>query len=164
MANKAVFIDEIADGLEVTAANKLAVKAGRNVTVDDSGVHVDLPAPTDLGPVEQRLTATEAKDVEQDGRIQALEQRNDIKLQNAVVEDTTLKLTTSDDVEIEVDLAKFLNVVPTAQDIYNELKEQIIRDVKAAIKGEVIQNLAGDTKGYLIIADQYIVGFFNVPR
>lgn len=153
MANKTVFIDEIADGLEVTAANKLAVKAGRNVTVDDSGVHVDLPAPTDLGPVEQRLTATEAKDVEQDGRIQALEQRNDIKLQNAVVEDTTLKLTTSDDVEIEVDLAKFLNVVPTAQDIYNELKEQIIRDVKAAIKGEVIQNLAGDTKGYLIIAD-----------
>ena len=153
MANKAVFIDEIADGLEVTAANKLAVKAGRNVTVDDSGVHVDLPAPTDLGPVEQRLTATEAKDVEQDGRIQALEQRNDIKLQNAVVEDTTLKLTTSDNVEIEVDLAKFLNVVPTAQDIYNELKEQIIRDVKAAIKGEVIQNLAGDTKGYLIIAD-----------
>ena len=153
MANKAVFIDEIADGLEVTAANKLAVKAGRNVTVDGNGVHVDLPAPTDLGPVEQRLTATEAKDVEQDGRIQALEQRNDIKLQNAVVEDTTLKLTTSDDVEIEVDLAKFLNVVPTAQDIYNELKEQIIRDVKAAIKGEVIQNLAGDTKGYLIIAD-----------
>ena len=153
MANKTVFIDEIADGLEVTAANKLAVKAGRNVTVDDSGVHVDLPAPTDLGQVEQRLTATEAKDVEQDGRIQALEQRNDIKLQNAVVEDTTLKLTTSDDVEIEVDLAKFLNVVPTAQDIYNELKEQIIRDVKAAIKGEVIQNLAGDTKGYLIIAD-----------
>lgn len=153
MANKTVFIDEIADGLEVTAANKLAVKAGRNVTVDDSGVHVDLPAPTDLGPVEQRLTATEAKDVEQDGRIQALEQRNDIKLQNAVVEDTTLKLTTSDNVEIEVDLAKFLNVVPTAQDIYNELKEQIIRDVKAAIKGEVIQNLAGDTKGYLIIAD-----------
>ena len=123
MANKAVFIDEIADGLEVTAANKLAVKAGRNVTVDGNGVHVDLPAPTDLGPVEQRLTTTEAKDVEQDGRIQALEQRNDIKLQNAVVEDTTLKLTTSDDVEIEVDLAKFLNVVPTAQDIYNELKE-----------------------------------------
>ena len=153
MANKAVFIDEIADGLEVTAANKLAVKAGRNVTVDDSGVHVDLPAPTDLGPVEQRLTATEAKDVEQDGRIQALEQRNDIKLQNAVVEDTTLKLTTSDDVEIEVDLAKFLNVVPSAQDIYAEIKEQIIRDVKAAIKGEAIQNLAGDTKGYLIIAD-----------
>ena len=153
MANKTVFIDEIADGLEVTAANKLAVKAGRNVTVDDSGVHVDLPAPTDLGPVEQRLTATEAKDVEQDGRIQALEQRNDIKLQNAVVADTTLKLTTSDDVEIEVDLAKFLNVVPSAQDIYAEIKEQIIRDVKAAIKGEVIQNLAGDTKGYLIIAD-----------
>ena len=153
MANKAVFIDEIADGLEVTAANKLAVKAGRNVTVDDSGVHVDLPAPTDLGPVEQRLTATEAKDVEQDGRIQALEQRNDIKLQNAVVEDTTLKLTTSDNVEIEVDLAKFLNVVPSAQDIYAEIKEQIIRDVKAAIKGEAIQNLAGDTKGYLIIAD-----------
>ena len=153
MANKAVFIDEIADGLEVTAANKLAVKAGRNVTVDGNGVHVDLPAPTDLGPVEQRLTATEAKDVEQDGRIQALEQRNDIKLQNAVVEDTTLKLTTSDNVEIEVDLAKFLNVVPSAQDIYAEIKEQIIRDVKAAIKGEVIQNLAGDTKGYLIIAD-----------
>ena len=153
MANKTVFIDEIADGLEVTAANKLAVKAGRNVTVDDSGVHVDLPAPTDLGPVEQRLTATEAKDVEQDGRIQALEQRNDIKLQNAVVEDTTLKLTTSDNVEIEVDLAKFLNVVPSAQDIYAEIKEQIIRDVKAAIKGEAIQNLAGDTKGYLIIAD-----------
>ena len=153
MANKAVFIDEIADGLEVTAANKLAVKAGRNVTVDGNGVHVDLPAPTDLGPVEQRLTTTEAKDVEQDGRIQALEQRNDIKLQNAVVEDTTLKLTTSDNVEIEVDLAKFLNVVPSAQDIYAEIKEQIIRDVKAAIKGEVIQNLAGDTKGYLIIAD-----------
>lgn len=153
MANKAVFIDEIADGLQVTSANKLAVKAGRNVTVDAGGVHVDLPAPTDLGPVENRLTNVEAKDVEQDGRLTALEQRNDIKLQNAVVEDTTLKLTTSDNVEIEVDLAKFLNVVPSAQDIYAEIKEQIIRDVKAAIKGEVIQNLAGDTKGYLIIAD-----------
>lgn len=153
MANKAVFIDEIADGLEVTAANKLAVKAGRNVTVDAGGVHVDFPAPTDLGPVENRLTNVEAKDVEQDGRIQALEQRNDIKLQNAVVEDTTLKLTTSDNVEIEVDLAKFLNVVPSAQDIYAEIKQQIITDVKAAIKGEVIQNLAGDTKGYLINAD-----------
>lgn len=153
MANKAVFIDEIADGLQVTSANKLAVKAGRNVTVDAGGVHVDLPAPTDLGPVENRLTNVEAKDVEQDGRLTALEQRNDIKLQNAVVEDTTLKLTTSDNVEIEVDLAKFLNVVPSAQDIYAEIKEQIIRDVKAAIKGEVIQNLAGETKGYLIIAD-----------
>lgn len=153
MANKAVFIDEIADGLQVTAENKLAVKAGRNVTVDTNGVHVDFPAQTDLGPVENRLTNVEAKDVEQDGRIQALEQRNDIKLQNAVVEDTTLKLTTSDNVEIEVDLTKFLNVVPSAQDIYAEIKEQIIRDVKAAIKGEVIQNLAGETKGYLINAD-----------
>lgn len=153
MANKVVFIDEIMNGLEVTAGNKLAVKAGRNVTVDAGGVHVDFPAPTDLGPVENRLTNVEAKDVEQDGRIQALEQRNDIKLQNAVVEDTTLKLTTSDNVEIEVDLAKFLNVVPSAQDIYAEIKQQIITDVKAAIKGEVIQNLAGDTKGYLINAD-----------
>ena len=154
MANKAVFIDEIADGLEVTAASKLAVKAGRNVTVDASGVHVDLPTPTDLGPVEQRLTATEAKDTEQDGRLTALEQRSDIKLQGAVVEDTTLKLTTSDNVEIQVDLTKFLNVVPSAQDIYNEVKDKIIRDVKAAIKGEVLQNLAGETKGYLIVADQ----------
>lgn len=153
MANKAVFIDEIADGLEVTSANKLAVKAGRNVTVDDSGVHVDFPAPTDLGPVEQRLTATETKDTEQDGRLTALEQRSDIKLQGAVVEDTTLKLTTSDNVEIDVDLAKFLNVVPSAQDIYAEIKEQIIRDVKAALKGEVLQNLAGETKGYLFVAD-----------
>lgn len=153
MANRAVFIDEIADGLEVTAANKLAVKAGRNVTVDNSGVHVDFPAPTDLGPVEQRLTATETKDTEQDGRLTALEQRNDIKLQNAVVEGNILKLTTSDNVEIPVDLSKFLNVVPSAQDIYEEIKEQIIRDVKAAIKGEVIQNLAGETKGYLINAD-----------
>lgn len=153
MANKVVFIDEIMNGLEVTAGNKLAVKAGRNVTVYAGGVHVDFPAPTDLGPVENRLTNVEAKDVEQDGRIQALEQRNDIKLQNAVVEDTTLKLTTSDNVEIEVDLAKFLNVVPSAQDIYAEIKQQIITDVKAAIKGEVIQNLAGDTKGYLINAD-----------
>lgn len=153
MANRAVFIDEIADGLEVTAANKLAVKAGRNVTVDNSGVHVDFPAPTDLGPVEQRLTATETKDTEQDGRLTALEQRNDIKLQNAVVEGNILKLTTSDNVEIPVDLSKFLNVVPSAQDTYEEIKEQIIRDVKAAIKGEVIQNLAGETKGYLINAD-----------
>lgn len=153
MANKVVFIDEIMNGLEVTAGNKLAVKAGRNVTVDDSGVHVDFPAAPDLSPIENRLTNVEAKDVEQDGRIQALEQRNDIKLQNAVVEDTTLKLTTSDNVEIEVDLAKFLNVVPSAQDIYAEIKQQIITDVKAAIKGEVIQNLAGDTKGYLINAD-----------
>lgn len=152
MANKAVFIDEIADGLEVTAANKLAVKAGRNVIVDTGGVHVDFPAAPDLSPIENRLTDVEAKDTEQDGRLTALEQRSDIKLQNAVVEDTTLKLTTSDNVEIEVDLAKFLNVVPSAQDIYAEIKQQIIRDVKAAIKGEVIQNLAGDTKGYLINA------------
>lgn len=85
-------------------------------------------------------------------RLEELENREDIKLAGAEIDGTNLKLTTSDNVEIVVDLVKFVDAIPTAEEIYAEIKQQILDDVKADLKGEEIQDFAGVTKGYLIQA------------
>lgn len=90
----------------------------------------------------------------------------DVKLQGAeLTEDNKLKLTLSDDSVIEADLAKFVDVPKSATEYWTEIKAlpdfkttvvELFKspEAKAALlevlKGEEVQNLAGDTKGYLL--------------
>ena len=90
----------------------------------------------------------------------------DVKLKGAeLTEDNKLKLTLSDDSVIEADLAKFVDAPKAAADYWTEIKalpdfkDTVIEllkspEAKAALlevlKGEEVQNLAGDTKGYLL--------------
>lgn len=103
--------------------------------------------------LEQALNAEKAKVATLEGKVQALETREDIHVTNAeVVEDTKLKLNIQGSEAVTVDLAKFLNVVPTAQEVYEQIKADILRDVKAELQGEEIQDFSGSRKGYLLKA------------
>lgn len=90
----------------------------------------------------------------------------DVKLKGAeLTEDNKLKLTLSDDSVIEADLAKFVDAPKSATEYWTEIKAlpdfkttvvELLKspEAKAALlevlKGEEVQNLAGDTKGYLL--------------
>ena len=111
-----------------------------------------LAAETKAATLEQQLTAEKAKVATLEGKVADLEARKDIRVSNAqVVDETKLRFTfENSNAQVEVDLAKFLQVVPSATEVYNEVKAQILADVKAALKGEEIQDFAGTVKGYLI--------------
>lgn len=101
--------------------------------------------------LKQLLEEEQAKVATLEGKVQVLESREDIHITNAeVVEDTKLKITIQGAEPVTVDLAKFLNVVPTSEQVYADIKAQVLADVKAALKGEEVQDFAGTTKGYLI--------------
>lgn len=90
----------------------------------------------------------------------------DVKLQSAeLTEDNKLKLTLSNGDILEADLAKFVDAPKSATEYWTEIKAlpdfkaivvELIKspEAKAALlevlKGEEVQNLAGDTKGYLL--------------
>lgn len=153
---------EVGQGLEFKDG-KTHVKPDNSgnvqLEVSDKGLkgNVEFPAafdPSALEAKDQELQTAideakaEAEKLEQ--RVKAVEDREDIKLAGAEVDGTNLKLTTSDGVEITVDLVKFVDAIPTAAEIYAEIKDEIIADVKAALKGEEVQDFNGVTKGYLI--------------
>lgn len=159
-------------GLEF-ADSKLNIKPDNSgnvqFEVSENGLkgNVELPAPFDASTIEQKLQQAEAKaqelqtalDAEKakvtalEGKVQALETREDIHVTNAeVVEDTKLKLSIQGSEAVTVDLAKFLNVVPTSEQVYADIKADILRDVKAELQGEEIQDFSGSRKGYLLKA------------
>lgn len=90
----------------------------------------------------------------------------DVKLQGAeLTEDNKLKLTLSNGDILEADLAKFVDAPKSATEYWTEIKAlpdfkttviDLLKspEAKAALlevlKGEEVQNLAGDTKGYLL--------------
>lgn len=129
---------------------------------------VALPDPFDPATINQRIQAQEeqlaeakreleaekAKTAALQEEVERLRAREDIKLAGAELEGNELVLTLSDTTtKVRVDLAKFVDAFPSAQDIYDQVKAQVIADVTAALKGEALANLAGDVKGYLIKAD-----------
>lgn len=90
----------------------------------------------------------------------------DVKLKGAeLTEDNKLKLTLTDDSVIEADLAKFVDAPKAASEYWTEIKAlpdfkttvvELLKspEAKAALlevlKGEEVQNLSGETKGYLL--------------
>lgn len=126
-----------ADGIKVaTGSLPQAPKAVSGISVqgnalqvaftDNTNASVDLPAPT-----------------------------VDVKLQGAeITTDNKLKLTLSDGSEIEAELSKFVDAPKSAQDYWNEMKAlpTFAQDIKDAIKGEEVQDLAGNVVGYFVAA------------
>lgn len=156
MAIKLVHDYEIGNGLEYTNT-KVSVKPDNSgnvqFEVSEAGLkgNVQLPAQFDPSTLQQQIQELVTAKQELERKIQALESREDIHVTNAeVVEDTKLKITIQGAQPVTVDLAKFLNVVPTSQQVYADVKAQVLADVKADLKGEEVQDFAGQVKGYLI--------------
>ncbi len=124
-----VFKEDIGTGLGVVQG-KLTVQidpaSNAALTASDAGLKLELPAST-----------------------------VDVKLQGAeITAENKLKLTLSDNSVIEADLAKFVDAPKSADDYWTEIKALATfgTDVKEAVKGEAVQDLAGNTKGYLVSA------------
>lgn len=155
-----VFKEDIGTGLGVVQG-KLAVKidptSNAALTASDAGLKLDLPAAvksiTAVAIEGNKVKVTDSEGVEKELELPAT--TVDVKLQGAeITPDNKLKLTLSDNSVIETDLAKFVDAPKSADDYWTEIKALATfgTDVKEAVKGEVVQDLAGNTKGYLVSA------------
>lgn len=154
------------DRLEVKPDNSGNVKFTR--TDDGLKGEVALPAETvaitKVEIVDNKIKVTKSDETTEELPLPA--QAVDVKLKGAeLTEDNKLKLTLSDDSVIEADLAKFVDAPKSATEYWTEIKAlpdfkttvvDLLKspEAKAALlevlKGEEVQNLAGDTKGYLL--------------
>lgn len=154
------------DRLEVKPDNSGNVKFTR--TDDGLKGEVTLPAETvaitKVEIVGDKVKVTKSDDTTEELQLPA--QAVDVKLKGAeLTEDNKLKLTLSDDSVIEADLAKFVDAPKSATEYWTEIKAlpdfkttvvDLLKspEAKAALletlKGEEVQNLAGDTKGFLL--------------
>lgn len=154
------------DRLEVKPDNSGNVKFTRT----DDGLKGEVTLPTEktvvksIAVVGDKLKVTDTDGFEELVALPA--QAVDVKLQGAeLTEDNKLKLTLSNGDILEADLAKFVDAPKAAADYWTEIKalpdfkDTVIEllkspEAKAALlevlKGEEVQNLAGDTKGYLL--------------
>lgn len=155
-----VFKEDIGTGLGV-AQGKLAVKidpaSSAALTASDAGLKLELPAAvksiTAVAIEGNKVKVTDSEGVEKELDLPA--STIDVKLQGAeITAENKLKLTLSDNSVIEADLAKFVDAPKSADDYWTEIKALATfgTDVKEAVKGEVVQDLAGNTKGYLVSA------------
>lgn len=155
-----VFKEDIGTGLGVVQG-KLAVKidpaSNAALTASDAGLKLDLPAAvksiTAVAIEGNKVKVTDSEGVEKELELPA--STVDVKLQGAeITAENKLKLTLSDNSVIEADLAKFVDAPKSADDYWTEIKALATfgTDVKEAVKGEVVQDLAGNTKGYLVFA------------
>ena len=158
---------EVVDGhLEVKPDNSGNVKFTR--TDDGLKGEVTLPAET-VAITKVEIVGNKVKVTKSDDTVVELPlpaQAIDVKLQNAeLTEDNKLKLTLSNGDILEADLAKFVDAPKSATEYWTEIKAlpdfkttfvELLKspEAKAALiemlKGEEVQNLAGDTKGYLL--------------
>ena len=158
---------EIANNvLEVKSDNSGNVQFTR--TADGLKGEVTLPAAT-VGVTKIEIVDNKVKVTKSDETTEELPlpaQAVDVKLQGAeLTEDNKLKLTLSNGDILEADLAKFVDAPKSATEYWTEIKA--LPDFKATVidllkspeakeallevlKGEEVQNLAGDTKGYLL--------------
>lgn len=154
------------DRLEVKPDNSGNVKFTRT----DDGLKGEVTLPTEktvvksIAVVGDKLKVTNTDGFEELVALPA--QAVDVKLQGAeLTEDNKLKLTLSNGDILEADLAKFVDAPKAVTEYWTEIKalpdfkDTVIEllkspEAKAALlemlKGEEVQNLAGDTKGYLL--------------
>lgn len=152
--------------LEVKINNEGNVKFERTET----GLKGEVALPeakvviTKVEIVDNKVKVTKSDDTTEELPLPA--QAVDVKLQSAeLTEDNKLKLTLSNGDILEADLAKFVDAPKSATEYWTEIKAlpdfkttvvELLKspEAKAALlevlKGEEVQNLAGDTKGYLL--------------
>lgn len=120
----------IAAQATATGADTKATTAGEKNTAQDAEINV----------LKQKVTA--------------LENREDLHASNLTLDDATneVVLTVEGGAELRVGLGKFLNVIPTSQAVWDEIKalSTFKADLLAVLKGEEVQDFAGITKGFLL--------------
>ena len=152
--------------LEVKINNEGNVKFERTET----GLKGEVALPeakvviTKVEIVDNKVKVTKSDDTTEELPLPA--QAIDVKLQSAeLTEDNKLKLTLSNGGILEADLAKFVDAPKSATEYWTEIKAlpdfkdtviELLKSPEAKValiemlKGEEVQNLAGDTKGYLL--------------
>lgn len=158
---------EVVDGLvEVKINNEGNVKFERTETGLKG--EVALPAAT-VAITKVEIVGDKVKVTKSDETTEELQlpaQAVDVKLQGAeLTEDNKLKLTLSNGDILEADLAKFVDAPKAATEYWTEIKAlpdfkstivELLKspEAKAALlevlKGDEVQNLSGETKGYLL--------------
>ena len=173
--------EEVGLGLQVQSDKKLGIKADNagNVQfeVSEAGLkgNVELPQAFDPSTLQQQIQALEqakqaaeakanelqealnqekAKVTTLEGKVTALENRKDLHASGLRLDDATneVVLTVEGGSELRVGLGKFLNVIPTSQAVWDEIKAlpTFKADLLAVLKGEEVQDFAGATKGFLL--------------
>ena len=173
--------EEVGLGLQVQSDKKLGIKADNagNVQfeVSEAGLkgNVELPQAFDPSTLQQQIQALEqakqaaeakANELQEalnqekvkvttlEGKVTALENREDLHASGLRLDDATneVVLTVEGGSELRVGLGKFLNVIPTSQAVWDEIKAlpTFKADLLAVLKGEEVQDFAGATKGFLL--------------
>lgn len=158
---------EVVDGhVEVKINNEGNVKFERTETglKGEVALPAAVVAITKVEIVDGKVKVTKSDETTEELPLPA--QAVDVKLKGAeLTEDNKLKLTLSDDSVIEADLAKFVDAPKSATEYWTEIKAlpdfkttviDLLKspEAKAALlemlKGDEVQNLSGETKGYLL--------------
>ena len=160
--------DEIGLGLQAQPYNhKLGIKPDNTGNVQfelsNAGLkgNVEFPQAFDPSALQQQIAALEqAKQAAEaevqvlEGKVTALENRKDLHASNLTLDDATneVVLTVDGGSELRVGLGRFLNIIPTSQAVWNEIKAlpTFKADLLAVLKGEEVQDFAGATKGFLL--------------
>ena len=174
--------NEIGLGLQVQPFDhKLGIKPDNSgniqFEVSEAGLrgNVELPQAFDPSTLQQQIAALEqakqaaetkanelqnALDTEKakvevlENKVTALENREDLHASNLSLDDATneVVLTINNDSELRVGLGKFLNIIPTSQAVWDEIKAlpSFKADLLAILKGEEVQDFVGYTKGFLL--------------
>ena len=173
--------EEVGLGLQVQSDKKLGIKADNagNVKFEVSGAglkgNVELPQAFDPSTLQQQIQALEqakqaaeakANELQEalnqekvkvttlEGKVTALENREDLHASGLRLDDATneVVLTVEGGSELRVGLGKFLNVIPTSQAVWDEIKAlpTFKADLLDVLKGEEVRDFAGYTKGFLL--------------
>lgn len=171
--------NEIGLGLQAQLDNKLGIKPDNSGNIQLEVSEYGLKANYDPSALEQQITqqitaleqakqAAETKayelqyalDAEKakvqilEGKVTALENRENLHASNLRLDDNTneVVVTFNNDSELRVGLGKFLNVIPTSQVVWDEIKAlpTFRADLLAVLKGEEVQDFGGNTQGFLL--------------
>ena len=174
--------NEIGLGLQVHPFDhKLGVKPDNSgniqFEVSEAGLrgNIELPQAFDPSTLQQQIAALEqakqaaetkanelqnALDTEKakvevlENKVTALEHREDLHASGLTLDEKTneVVLTINNDSELRVGLGKFLNIIPTSQAVWDEIKAlpTFKADLLAILKGEEVQDFGGNTKGFLL--------------
>ena len=159
--------EEVGLGLQVQSDNKLGIKEDNtgNVQFEVSAYglkgNVEFPKAFDPSTLQQQIQAleqdkqaAEAKVTTLEGKVTALENRKDLHASGLHLDNATneVVLTVEGGSELRVGLGKFLNVIPTSQAVWDEIKAlpTFKADLLDVLKGEEVRDFAGYTKGFLL--------------
>lgn len=146
-----------ADTKATTANEKNTTQDGEIATLKQQAQALEqakTEAEAKVNELQEALNQEKAKVQVLEGKVTALENREDLHASGLRLDDATneVVLTVEGGSELRVGLGKFLNVVPTSQSVWDEIKAlpTFKADLLAVLKGEEVQDFAGTTKGFLL--------------